>query len=612
METSCVDAIEVTEEKTTLNRCTHEYFNKWEGEYFCMDCWYKLSPIDDADRIHIEAGKEASTPVDDLPEDLLRPSICHQMAEHCGWALIQRGSGCSRLWIVLSPGAGLIRFYSGEDCAQSDGAYPLHHATTLYASEAVEGQFSVSLENPPDDRLEMIFEGDLGTSLGDFLYLLHFKCKWSLLFISDKRGWENAIEIEIYAMKLRSHVGKRSQMRGVSLYFLRAFTEKHNCWDKTSWWIIRNIIKPATEVRRCRYVELDDMAEHVGPAQTFISYAQQGTWGDLVAAALDGGADLSRKVWIDVFAIRQWPSEQPDLDFASTIENCESFLCVCSDVPSVESLDHCDVLARKTELIPVSDRKKISFLRVWCLVEIAAAAKKIGMLKVMKCGSYRLNADGSVRFESKTCLLGKLSRLIDIKHAEATVESDKNRILTDIQGSLTIDYLNGVVRGVLAGAEGIADLGDNGSAIQCAVCGDVEAIKHVLSQPSQNILAVAGGGYVKLLEMLLDAGADVNTTNEDGDTALIYASDGGHVSCISLLLDRGACPDARESSGCTALMIASRGGHVASIERLLAAGVDVNAKDNGGRNSLVMAAEGGHIAAVEILEKNGALIADSG
>ena len=92
------------------------------------------------------------------------------------------------------------------------------------------------------------------------------------------------------------------------------------------------------------------MAEHVGPAKTFISYAQQGSWGDLVAAILDGGADLNRKVWLDIFAVRQWPSDTPDLDFASTIEHCDSFLCVCSYVESVDKMEKWDAAARNTEL----------------------------------------------------------------------------------------------------------------------------------------------------------------------------------------------------------------------------------------------------------------------
>jgi hypothetical protein len=115
-------------------------------------------------------------------------------------------------------------------------------------------------------------------------------------------------------------------------------------------------------------VELDWMKDHVGPAKTFISYAQAGKWGDLVAGILDGGADVKRIVWIDIFAIRQWPSETPDLDFANTIEHCESFLCVCSYLKSVEDMKSDDVRASKTEMIPSEDRKQIAFLRVWCLV----------------------------------------------------------------------------------------------------------------------------------------------------------------------------------------------------------------------------------------------------
>ena len=58
------------------------------------------------------------------------------------------------------------------------------------------------------------------------------------------------------------------------------------------------------------------MTEHVGPAKTFISYAQQGSWGDLVAAILDGGADFNRKVWLDIFALcNSNSSEKSDVGF---------------------------------------------------------------------------------------------------------------------------------------------------------------------------------------------------------------------------------------------------------------------------------------------------------
>ena len=85
--------------------------------------------------------------------------------------------------------------------------------------------------------------------------------------------------------------------------------EIYNCEDWSAADIIRYIIKPATQQTRCRAAELPCLREYVGPSQTFISYAQQGVFGDVVAGLLDGGvADLDRFVWIDVFGIRQVPT----------------------------------------------------------------------------------------------------------------------------------------------------------------------------------------------------------------------------------------------------------------------------------------------------------------
>ena len=135
-------------------------------------------------------------------------------------------------------------------------------------------------------------------------------------------------------------IGKNSSMRGVKIGFLLEFTKKYNCWTWTSWDVIRKIVKPQTADGRYRYVDLEEMKDHIGQANTFISYAQAGAWGDLVAALLDGGADLERCVWLDVFAIRQWPSNSPDLDFASTIAHCKSFMVVCSSLKEIEDLDN--------------------------------------------------------------------------------------------------------------------------------------------------------------------------------------------------------------------------------------------------------------------------------
>jgi hypothetical protein len=102
-------------------------------------------------------------------------------------------------------------------------------------------------------------------------------------------------------------------------------------------------------------VELDRIAEHVGPSHIFIFHAQQRTWGDLVAAVLDGGADLSRKMWVDIFAVRQWSSSSPDLNFSRTIKECESSLCVCSNA-LLRRMESLSALSGRDRCFRIEDR----------------------------------------------------------------------------------------------------------------------------------------------------------------------------------------------------------------------------------------------------------------
>ena len=65
----------------------------------------------------------------------------------------------------------------------------------------------------------------------------------------------------------------------------------------------------------------------------------EGTWGDMMASILDGGADLKRRIWIDIFASRQWPSRFPDLEFHSLIEHAKAFHVINSSLKEIEHLD---------------------------------------------------------------------------------------------------------------------------------------------------------------------------------------------------------------------------------------------------------------------------------
>ncbi len=80
----------------------------------------------------------------------------------------------------------------------------------------------------------------------------------------------------------------------------------------------------------------------------------------------------------------------------------------------------------------------------------------------------------------------------------------------------------------------------------------------------------ADGGYLELprpesrvveaVELLLDAGGNVNDANQAGDTALHGAAASGFTSVIQLLADRGADLNAKNQDGRTPLSLTTRGG----------------------------------------------------
>jgi uncharacterized protein len=82
-----------------------------------------------------------------------------------------------------------------------------------------------------------------------------------------------------------------------------------------------------------------------------------------------------------------------------------------------------------------------------------------------------------------------------------------------------------------------------------------------------------------LIERLLAAGADVESPNADGQTALMVVARTGQVEAARALIKRGAKVNAVEKwRGQTALMWAVAQGHSAMARELIAQGADVNAR----------------------------------
>src|ERR1700759_827284 len=85
------------------------------------------------------------------------------------------------------------------------------------------------------------------------------------------------------------------------------------------------------------------------------------------------------------------------------------------------------------------------------------------------------------------------------------------------------------------------------------------------------------------VKTLLKEGADVNTTQADGMTALHWAAQKGDVELAKMLLYASANLKATTRiGGYTPLLIASKNGDAAMIETLTKAGADANAPTTNG------------------------------
>ncbi|KAH7300922.1 hypothetical protein KP509_23G003400 [Ceratopteris richardii] len=82
------------------------------------------------------------------------------------------------------------------------------------------------------------------------------------------------------------------------------------------------------------------------------------------------------------------------------------------------------------------------------------------------------------------------------------------------------------------------------------------------------LCTAAEKGDVRLLESLLNYGADVNSANSRVDTALHIAIESGWPEAVKLLLTYGAQVDCRNQNGLTPLEMAKQGGQEALLELL--------------------------------------------
>jgi ankyrin repeat protein len=117
---------------------------------------------------------------------------------------------------------------------------------------------------------------------------------------------------------------------------------------------------------------------------------------------------------------------------------------------------------------------------------------------------------------------------------------------------------------------------------------------------TQPLMFASLNGHVEIVSMLIDHGAGINHPNSHGQTPLMAVKG---PACARILLDAGADPDARDVEGNTALMYAVDRDETEVARLLLAAGADVNAVPKNGYTPLMRAITGKHDDLVEMLKQ---------
>ncbi len=140
--------------------------------------------------------------------------------------------------------------------------------------------------------------------------------------------------------------------------------------------------------------------------------------------------------------------------------------------------------------------------------------------------------------------------------------------------------------------------------VDCIARRDIEAVRLFLSagmSPDQGdqsrlpLVEATRRGYSDIAMILIDAGADVNSKDAYGVTAMMYAAICGSVEVLERLIEEGADVNSQDVDGRTVLietLTTENDIPVSAIQSLIKAGADPNIRIKGGLTPLMLAAAG--------------------
>jgi len=151
----------------------------------------------------------------------------------------------------------------------------------------------------------------------------------------------------------------------------------------------------------------------------------------------------------------------------------------------------------------------------------------------------------------------------------------------------------------------------NSKLLEAAEKGDTDKIWELIEQGADidtrnkwgdtalMLLAYNGSLTPELLEALVSRGADVNASDEWGNTALIWSALWGHLTpeLLEAFISHGADINAQDDWNRTALMESARNGHLTPelLDAFIEHRTDINARDDDDNTALIWSARRGHL-----------------
>ncbi|KAJ7435622.1 ankyrin repeat domain-containing protein [Mycena latifolia] len=144
-----------------------------------------------------------------------------------------------------------------------------------------------------------------------------------------------------------------------------------------------------------------------------------------------------------------------------------------------------------------------------------------------------------------------------------------------------------------------------------AACGLEVTMKQLLNQGiapedmDAALCAASSNGHINLVQLLIDAGAKINSEGDHYGHPLAAASKNGHELVVQLLIQNGADINAQSEAFGNALQAASQNGHELIVWLLIEKGADVNAQGGHYGTALQAASMCGHESVVRLLIEKG-------